>query len=147
MQPSTGDGRSLRVLVVDPDDRTRESLSGLLGIGRRCVVLGGAGRADDALRLAADLRPDVVILDARLPDVDGAAQFAEKVRDLLPGVRIVVMRRSDGGDGEQPSIAADGFVRKTFRAHELVDAVLAVADAAGMVGCDGPSGVDRSLPC
>ncbi len=124
MQP-IGQAPLLRVLVVDPDDRTRQSLSGLLCIGSHCLVVGGAGGGDQALELAARLRPDVVVVDPRLPDADGARRFIGGLRALLPATRVLVMRRTDGPADGDGAIDADAFVRKTFRAHELVDAVLA----------------------
>ena len=58
----------LRVLVVDPDDRIRESITRLLPIGGRCLVVGSAGGTDDAVALAATLVPDVAVIDSRLHD-------------------------------------------------------------------------------
>ena len=63
--------RPLRVLVVDADDRVRESLAGLLAIGDRVLVVGSAGQAATALALVREHRPDVVVVDPRLPEVDG----------------------------------------------------------------------------
>jgi DNA-binding NarL/FixJ family response regulator len=73
MTESAAAPAALRVLLVDPDDRVRESLAGLLRIGQRCLVVGSAGTADAALRLAQDATPDVVVVDPRLPGVDTGA--------------------------------------------------------------------------
>lgn len=110
----------LRVLIVDPDDRVRESLAGLLGIGQRCFVVGSAGTAQDALRLAAVEAPDVVVVDPRLPGTDGAA-FIGRLRAAAPTTRILVLNWSDTAD---QTSGADAYVRKTFRPHELIDAVV-----------------------
>ena len=65
---------ALRILVVDADDRTRESVVGILGIRHRFNVVGSAGRVPEAVELARAHHPQVVILDPRLPDVsDGMA--------------------------------------------------------------------------
>jgi DNA-binding NarL/FixJ family response regulator len=53
----------LRVLVVDADDRVRESLTGLLAIGDQVIVVGSSGLAGPALHLAAECEPDIVIVD------------------------------------------------------------------------------------
>jgi DNA-binding NarL/FixJ family response regulator len=117
----------LRVLVVDADDRVRESLSGLLVIGGRCVVVGSAGQPGPAHDLALACRPDVVVVDPRLPEVDGGMAFIARLRTLSPDVRILAMSWSDTLEAAVIESGADGFVRKTFRPTELVGAVVAAA--------------------
>jgi DNA-binding NarL/FixJ family response regulator len=111
----------LRVLVVDPDDRVRESLAGLLRIGDRCVVIGMTGTADTAVLLAADTAPDVVVIDPRLPGGDGPALIA-RLRTAAPDTRVLVLNWSDSAD---LTSGADAYARKTFRPRELIDAVIA----------------------
>src|SRR2546422_293525 len=113
----------LRVMLVDTDERVRESLAGLLRIGQRCLVVGSAGTADAALRLARETAPDVVVVDPRLPGTDGAALIAG-IREAAPTARVLVLIWSDTG-GE--AWGADAYLRKTFRSHELIDAVVSTA--------------------
>jgi CheY-like chemotaxis protein len=119
--------RPLRVVVVDADERTRESLAGLLAIGRRCIVVGSAGHVPQALSLVGQLIPDVILVDPRLPEIDGGRAFIAQARELSPQVRVLVM--SSTADLEHDPVAggADGYIRKTFRPRELLDAVLAAA--------------------
>ena len=114
----------LRVLVVDPDERVRDSLAGLLCIGERCVVVGTAADADHALAMITPGGPDVVVVDARMAEVDGFASFIGRLRASGAGLRIVLMGGS-GAEISAESAGADAFIRKTFRARELVDAVIA----------------------
>jgi DNA-binding NarL/FixJ family response regulator len=126
MELTAGDpAPPIRVLVVDADDRVRESLGGLLGIGQRCVVVGTAGRPDAALELAASMRPDVVVIDPRLPEVDGGIALIMRLRELVPGVRVLVMGWSESLEHLELARQADVFIRKTFRAAGLVEAVAA----------------------
>ena len=117
----------LRVLVVDADERTRESLGGLIGIGSRCVVVGTAGHVVEALDALATTRPNVVIIDPRLPEIDGGRALIARVRELSPETRILVMGWSDEIEKDCLLNGADAFVRKTFRPRELVDAVWAAS--------------------
>jgi DNA-binding NarL/FixJ family response regulator len=124
-------GPPLRVLVVDADDRTRESLAGLLGIGERCIVVGTAGHPLEALDLLAEFAPDVIVVDPRLPEVDGGRAFIARVRELSPATRVLVMAWSDTLEQDGLVNGADAFVRKTFRPRELVEAVVAASGRAG----------------
>ena len=127
MQDPSLEHPPLRVLVVDADDRVCESLAGLLGIGERLVVVGGAGRPGPALELVASTKPDIVVVDPRLPDVDDGLAFIGRLRVDAPAIKVVVMGSFAGADQTSLAAAADGFVRKTFRPTELVAAI----EAAG----------------
>jgi DNA-binding NarL/FixJ family response regulator len=117
----------LRVLVVDADDRIRESLTRLLPIGGRCLVVGSAGQTDQALALATSMSPEVVVIDSRIPNVTASQTFVARLRSIVPGVRIVVLTWSDA-DGAPASLpGADAYIKKTFRPQELIDAVVNAA--------------------
>lgn len=120
----------LRVLVVDADDRVRESLTGLLAIGDRVLVVGSAGQARTALELVVDQRPDLVVVDPRLPELDGGLAFIRELRDLVPEVRILAMSWSDALERQAIDGGADGFCRKTFRPTELFAAIMATCPPA-----------------
>ena len=120
----------LRVLVVDADDRVRESLTGLLAIGGRLRVVGGAGLPGPALDLAIATNPDVVIVDPRLPDVDSGTAFIGRLRELVPETRVLAMSWSENLEHGGIDCGADGFVRKTFRPAELIAAIMSSGPAA-----------------
>jgi DNA-binding NarL/FixJ family response regulator len=128
--PATPHADPLRVLVVDADDRVRESLTGLLAIGGRVAVVGGAGQPGDALDLALATHPDVVIVDPRLPDVDAGTAFIGRLREVVPETRILAMSWSDRLENGGIDCGADGFVRKTFRPAELIAAIVAAGATA-----------------
>ena len=115
----------LHVLLVDADDRVRESLAGLLCIGERCLVVGTAGTADAALHLATQSIPDVVVVDPRLPGLDAGAALIARLREACPTTRVLVLNWSDAADSQD--CGADAYTRKTFRPHELIDAVVLAA--------------------
>ena len=116
----------LRVLLVDPDERVRESLVGLLKIGHRIQVVGSAGTPESAVELAASHRPDILVVDPRLPGVDGDAVLVARLRAASPASRVLVLNWSaDGGECEE--CGADAYTRKTFRPQELIDAVISTS--------------------
>lgn len=124
MHADAGHPAPLRVVVVDADDRVRESLSRLLCIGDRIEVVGNAGQIESALALILATEPDVVVVDPRLPEVDGGLAFIQRLRAVAPGVRILVMSGSDTPQLSDLTETADGVVRKTFRASDLLSAIL-----------------------
>jgi len=126
-EPRPRNDGPLRVLVVDADDRVRESLTGLLAIGGRCMVVASAGQPGPAFDLALDHDPDVVIVDPRLPEVDSGIAFISRIRSRLPRVRILAMSWSDTLESAVLESGANGFLRKTFRPSELVAAVVAAS--------------------
>ena len=120
----------LRIVVVDADDRVRESLTGLLAIGDHVLVVGSSGLAGPAFDLANDCRPDVVIVDPRLPEVDGGLGLIARLRASCPEVRILAMSWSDALEHAALDGGAHGFVRKTFRPAELIAAIVATGRRA-----------------
>jgi DNA-binding NarL/FixJ family response regulator len=116
-------GACLRLVVVDADDRTRESLVGLLGIRDRFRVVGSAGDAQTALASIRAQRPDVVVLDPRLPEPSGGISLIRAIHATDPAIRVLAVGWSPELERESLGAGADGFVRKTFRPSELADAI------------------------
>ena len=122
--PSTG---VPSVVIVDADDRTRASLVGLLGIRGRVRIVGDAGQAKAAVTLIRQCQPDVVVVDPRLPDLEGGLVAIRSIRSFDPEVRILAMGPSGPLEMAAAEAGADAFVRKTFRPDELADAVVRCA--------------------
>ena len=127
MQADPARSGPLRVVLVDADERVRESLAGLLCIGDQLCIVGSAGDTGPALDLVLATEPDIVVLDPRLPEPDAGLAFIRQIRAIAPGVRILVMSGSDPSDQADLVGSADGFIRKTFRPSDLVAAVIAAA--------------------
>lgn len=128
MEPLRPAPRSpIRVVVVDADDLVRQTVAALLGIGGRIDVVGMAGQQGPALEIVATTRPDVVVIDPRLPDIDTGLAFVQRLHAASPATRVLtvcsaeLLERLSGADG------VDGCVRKTFRPDDLTAAILATA--------------------
>jgi DNA-binding NarL/FixJ family response regulator len=120
----------LRVVVVDADDLVRESLVGLLGIGRRVTVVGAAAGAEPALDLVRRLHPDVVVVDPRLPELAGGLDFIGRVKTIADATAVLVVGSADILERAAARPGVDGFLRKTFRPDDLTDAILAAGRRA-----------------
>ena len=120
--------RVLRVVLADDHPIVREGLRLLVNSEADMEVVGEAHDGEDACRLAAELNPDVLVIDLSMPVVDGA-EATERVRRTCPAVRVLALTVHE----ERPYVAqlfragASGFVLKRTAASELVRAVRVVA--------------------
>ncbi|GAA4250603.1 response regulator transcription factor [Dactylosporangium darangshiense] len=100
----------------------------LLGVRTDIVVVGEAGNGDEALARAAELRPDVVLMDLRMPVLDGIAA-TRRMRVEQPGVRVIALTTFDDDDDLFAALRAGavGYLLKDVSSARLVEAVLAAA--------------------
>ena len=105
----------------------REAIAAALASDPGIRVVGEAGDGIEGLRLARELRPDVVLLDMRLPGLDGMEVLRRIVAEL-PGTRVVVMTASESGDRllEAAAAGAAGYLTKRSTRREIIDAVITV---------------------
>jgi CheY-like chemotaxis protein len=141
----------LSVLIVDSDERVSGSLAGLLEIGQRCAVVACAASPAAALDLLATHRPDVVLLDPRLPDLDAGRALVIEIRRQLPTTRVVIVGVSEMLDEATFGDTADAYVRKTFRPKELLGAIATAVGSSPVGQSTGQSMpsqpvTDRSQP-
>jgi DNA-binding NarL/FixJ family response regulator len=86
-------GSPVRVLVVEDNDVFREALVLLLGQEADVEVVGDVAGGEEAVELAAEVEPDVVLLDYRLPGMDGV-QATRELRRVCPGAAVVALTAS-----------------------------------------------------
>jgi DNA-binding NarL/FixJ family response regulator len=119
----------LTVLIVDDHPVVRQGLRVLLGVHDGIEVTGEAADGEEALALAAALDPDVILLDLKLPGLDGIAVLTE-LRARGIGARVLVL--TSGNDPVQVSRAvqagASGFLYKDVDPDALIRAIRAVND-------------------
>jgi DNA-binding NarL/FixJ family response regulator len=118
----------LRVLVVDDHPVVREGLRGMLGLDAGIEVVGEASCGRDAIEAAVALRPDVVLMDLRMPDVDGATATASIARQA-PGVKVLILTTYDSDHDIVRAVesGATGFLLKDTPRRELTAAVYAAS--------------------
>ena len=117
-----------RVLVVDDEDLMRAGLAELLSTDPSISVVGQAATGREGVQQAARLQPDVVLMDVRMPDIDGITATAELAR-LVPTSRIVILTTFEDDDYIFRGLraGASGFLLKRTRPEDLIAAVHAVA--------------------
>lgn len=143
-------GGSVRVLIVDDHRVLREGLSRALAASGLTVV-GEAGSGTDALRLAAETDPDVVLLDVSLPDVDGIA-VARRMTTDNPRTRVVMltMFADRATIRDALNAGAAGYLTKDCAITEIHEVLSATASGAGSSGAEtrlgsGPADPSCSL--
>ena len=114
----------IKVLIVDDIPETRDHLSKLLGFERDLDVAGTAASGEEAIKLAMELRPDVIVLDINMPGMDGVAA-AEIISQRLSTCPIIMM--SVHGEAEQLkraiSAGAREFLVKPFSGDEFATSI------------------------
>jgi pilus assembly protein CpaE len=117
----------IRVLIVDDIPETRDHLSKLLGFEGDIDVVGAASSGGEALRLAAELRPDIVLMDINMPDMDGIATTEQLSRDI-PTASIIMMSVQGEADYLRRSMLAGAreFLVKPFSSDELTASIRGV---------------------
>lgn len=118
---------SVRVLLADDHPLFRDGISSLLS-ARDYVIVGQAGNGAEAMQLVEDLRPDLVLMDIRMPGVDGLAA-TRLIQATHPDTKIVILTVSEEDDDlfEAIKSGADGYIQKSLdsdRFFDLLDAVL-----------------------
>ncbi|WP_017623092.1 response regulator [Nocardiopsis chromatogenes] len=118
----------IRVVVADDQQVMREGLVALLGLVDGIDVVGDAGDGEEAVRATADRHPDVVLMDLRMPGVDGVAATERIGRDH-PGVAVLVLTTYDDDDSIAAALRAGacGYLTKDTGRDGIEAAVRAAA--------------------
>jgi DNA-binding NarL/FixJ family response regulator len=127
-------GAPIRLLIADDHPVVRDGLSGMFARDPGFTVLGEAGDGAEAIRLAQDLAPDVILMDLRMPGVDGLTAITELARRGVTA-RVLVLTTYDTDSYVLPAIeaGATGYLLKDAPRDELLRAVRAAAQGQAVL--------------
>jgi DNA-binding NarL/FixJ family response regulator len=119
---------TIRVLLVDDQALFREGLRTLLSVWDDLEVVGEAGNGEEGVAEAVRLRPHVVLMDLRMPVLDGVAA-TRRLRDTQPETRVIVLTTFDDDEAVFDGLRAGavGYLLKDVSSAKLVEAIQAAA--------------------
>jgi len=126
-----------RVLICDDHEVVREGLRTLLSRRPEMAVVGEAGTMQEAIETAAKAKPDVVIMDVRLPDGSGV-EACRAIREARPETRVIMLTSYADDEALFASIVAgaSGYLLKQTRGQMVVEAIQAVAQGRSLLDPD-----------
>ena len=152
---SAGSG-AIRVLLVDDQPLIRAGLVMVITDAPDIEVVGQAGSGAEALRMVHDLRPDVVVMDIRMPGLDGIAA-TRRIRAEAPATKVLMLTTFDDDENVYGSLraGASGFLLKDMALDDILAAVRVVAAGDALIAPSvtrrliadftGPGHTDRSI--
>jgi DNA-binding NarL/FixJ family response regulator len=126
-----------RVVIVDDHDLARAGLASLLSTDPRLLIVGEATTGREALALCRHLRPDLVLMDVRIPDLDGLAA-TRAIKHECPSTSVIIVTMHENADYlvEALRAGAAGYVLKGATKQELVSTVSRVLSGEPVINSD-----------
>jgi NarL family two-component system response regulator LiaR len=144
--PKRADHARVRILIVDDHEIVRQGLRAFLALDPALDVVGDAANGVQAVRLAHRLRPDVVLMDLVMPELDGIAA-TDAIRRELPDTQVLVLTSmlEDASVSRAVRAGAIGYLLKDIPAPELRQAIKAAAAGQVQLSPSAAAGLMREV--
>jgi YesN/AraC family two-component response regulator len=119
--------KPIRILIVDDQPRARKSLKALLSTWSAAGEMHEASNGRDAVQLVKEFQPDVVLMDIRMPEIDGLKATVQ-IKALRPEVRVILLSMYLEYQEEALSVGADAFVAKGDAPNALLGVLATIVE-------------------
>jgi DNA-binding NarL/FixJ family response regulator len=126
--------KNIRVLIVDDHSIFRKGIRAALEGQPGFEVIGEAGNGLDAIKMAIDLMPDIILMDIAMPGLNGL-EATRQIKSLVPNIQIVILTVSDTDEDlfEAIKSGAQGYIQKDVSANELGQMLPRVMDGEALL--------------
>lgn len=121
--------KTLKVLVVDDQPSTRQGIMALLELAPDIEVTHEASNGQEAVQLVADQQPDVVLMDVRMPVMDGL-EATRQIKESWPQTKIIVLTMYPSNEAKALAAGADRFLLKGATSSSLAEVIRSLASCA-----------------
>ncbi len=112
----------IRVLIADDRLSSRNGLRALLATEIKIKIVGEAADGQEAVQMVAECQPDVVLIDVRMPEINGL-EATRIIKENWPDVKVIVLTMYPSYQGEALAAGADAFLIKGCSAEDLLQAI------------------------
>jgi two-component system, NarL family, response regulator LiaR len=121
--------KPLRFLIVDDHDLLRMGLAVFLETIEQVVVVGEAATGVEAVQLAEQLQPDIILMDIQMPVMDGITA-TQRIKQVYPDIHILILSNDLSDEQHQAAVeaGASAFLRKSLPIDQLAQAIQAIRE-------------------
>ena len=125
---------SIKVMIVDDHTLVREGLKAVFNQGNEIDIVAEAGSGEEAVELAGEIKPDVILMDVSMPGINGI-QATKLIREANPEVKIVILTMLDqeGYVYEAVKAGATGYMLKNTSSDDLIEAIQTVYEGKALL--------------
>lgn len=136
----------IKVIIADDLSMLRQGIQVILEQDSEIQICGLASNGKEAFELCAEHKPDVVLMDMRMPDFDGA-YGTKKIKEAYPDVRVLVLTTFDDDEtvAEAMESGADGYILKEMDNVKIIQSVKAVSSGINVFGPNVYSGIQKKI--
>lgn len=134
----------IKVMIADDQELIRESLKIVLGVENDIEVVATAGNGNEVLKMIPKTRPNVILMDIRMPEMDGV-ECTKKVKERYPDIFIIVLTTFDDDEYIYGALkhGASGYLLKGISMKELAQSIRTVVTGQAMINPEITSKVVR----
>ncbi|MDE6665122.1 MAG: response regulator transcription factor, partial [Ruminococcus sp.] len=125
----------IRVVIADDVQILRTGLKAVLSQDSDIKVVGEAGNGKEVYEMCVRMKPDVVLMDMRMPDFDGG-YGTRKIKDNLKDIKVLVLTTFDDKETVDKAVAsgADGYILKEMDSDKIINSIKVVAGGINVLG-------------